>query len=484
MSEFTTTPNYALEKPEVNADSDQWGARLNANSDTIDAVMKANETAADAALPRAGGTLTGPLVLAADPATALQAATRQYVDNHPPLGGPFLPLAGGALTGPLALAADPTTALQAATKEYVDNHPPLGGPFLPLAGGALTGPLALAADPTTALQAATKEYTDAGDAAIAARAADNTGRNLLHNGMFRVQQRGGGPWTTTGSYTADRWQVQSGAGGSRSVLLGAMGDAARAAIGDEEANNFIQYSATGGAAAGDFEILVHRMENVRRLAGKTCTISFWAMALSGTPKVGVSINQVFGSGGSPSAPVNTPVGAVTISTTFARYSLTIALPSVAGKTFGATPGTDFTGLTLWLSSGATNNAIAGNIGVQTAAVNFWGMQLEIGSVATPLEKIDVADDIARAQRFFFSGRADMQSAAYAAGITCFAAMHFPVTLRATPTVAIVSSASNINITGVNAGPIGVGTNGVFVTGGATAIGGWNIATTFTASADL
>lgn len=67
---------------------------------------------------------------------------------------PFLLIAGGSLTGPLLLAADPTQALGAATKQYADNN------FLKLAGGTLTGPLILAADPTTALGAATKQYID------------------------------------------------------------------------------------------------------------------------------------------------------------------------------------------------------------------------------------------------------------------------------------------------------------------------------------
>lgn len=93
--------------------------------------------------------------------------------------GAFLPLTGGTLTGPLILAADPTTALGAATKQYVDAHAGGGGiadapsdgsaygrlnaawaKVLPLAGGTLTGALILAADPATALGAATKQYVD------------------------------------------------------------------------------------------------------------------------------------------------------------------------------------------------------------------------------------------------------------------------------------------------------------------------------------
>src|SRR6476469_1021210 len=48
--------------------------------DTALAVTLAAVSAlANAALPKAGGTLTGPLVLAGDPVANLQPATRQYV---------------------------------------------------------------------------------------------------------------------------------------------------------------------------------------------------------------------------------------------------------------------------------------------------------------------------------------------------------------------------------------------------------------------
>jgi hypothetical protein len=60
---------------------------------------------------------------------------------------------------------------------------------------------------------------------------------------------------------------------------------------------------------------------------------------------------------------------------------------MSGKTLGSN-NDSFTGLEFFYSSGATNNAIAGNIGVQSGTINIWGVQLEIGSIATQLEKRD------------------------------------------------------------------------------------------------
>jgi hypothetical protein len=137
-------------------------------------------------LPITGGTLTGPLIQAADPVNVLGTATKQYVDAAKASAGVgiFLPLAGGALTGALTLSADPTTSLQPATMQYVISRTPIivdapsdsnyytrrnggwaitpsgVGTFLQLSGGTLTGPLTLAADPTIALGTATKQYVD------------------------------------------------------------------------------------------------------------------------------------------------------------------------------------------------------------------------------------------------------------------------------------------------------------------------------------
>lgn len=56
---------------------------------------------ADASLPKAGGSMTGPLLLASGPSSPLQAATKQYVDASLATA---LPLSGGVLTGSVSIA--------------------------------------------------------------------------------------------------------------------------------------------------------------------------------------------------------------------------------------------------------------------------------------------------------------------------------------------------------------------------------------------
>jgi len=82
-------------------------------------------------LEKSGGTMTGALILNADPSVALGAATKQYVDAADALK---VNKAGDTMTGLLVLSADPSANLGAATKQYADLK-------VAKAGDALTGPL-------------------------------------------------------------------------------------------------------------------------------------------------------------------------------------------------------------------------------------------------------------------------------------------------------------------------------------------------------
>jgi hypothetical protein len=172
---------------------------------------------------------------------------------------------------------------------------------------------------------------------------------------------------------------------------------------------------------------------------------------------------------------------VQLSTTATRYSVTLAIPSIAGKTLG-TNNDHYTRLTFWLSSGATQNAAAGGIGVQSATFVFWGVQLEIGPTATPLEKLDPRNDLANCQRFYQTG--GIQYYGYgAAGETVVMSTPPPVTMRGAPTIVTTVGLSN-NATGASVGWAAAPYNFFNVSGVVTALGAFNLLVSFTASADL
>jgi hypothetical protein len=120
--------------------------------------------------------------------------------------------------------------------------------------------------------------------------------------------------------------------------------------------------------------------------------------------------------------------AVTLSTTWARYSVTLAIASTSGKVLGTTLNTDFTALNLWYSAGTTVAPRAGSVGVQSGTVSIWGMQLEIG-VLTPLERVDPRTDLSNCQRFYNT------FSVFVPAVAAPDTLVMPTTMRGTPTVA-------------------------------------------------
>jgi hypothetical protein len=124
---------------------------------------------------------------------------------------------------------------------------------------------------------------------------------------------------------------------------------------------------------------------------------------------------------------------VTVTTTWTRFSVTLTLPSVAGKTLG-TAGDDATFVNFWFSSGATQNVRSGSVGVQSGTIQLWGVQLEIGSAMTPLEKPDPQQDIAKCQRFYQTSPFSSYGAG-SNGPSLRVPIPLVVQMRAAPTVA-------------------------------------------------
>jgi len=127
----------------------------------VDIAGIATTATANAALPKAGGTMTGAIVLPADPSTNLQAATKQYVDAvGAGAAGLALLKTGGTMTGNITFAAGQPTATTS-TKNIVQ----------------LTDSAASTSTTTAATPAAVKVAKDAADAAQSTANTANTTAN-------------------------------------------------------------------------------------------------------------------------------------------------------------------------------------------------------------------------------------------------------------------------------------------------------------------
>ena len=265
------------------------------------------------------------------------------------------------------------------------------------------------------------------------------GKNKIINGDFFVNQRAFTSTTTSGTYGADRFKYFY-AGGTSTYSLQAFTPGA-APVSGYEAVQFARIVTTGQSASTDYTFLTQVLEDVRTYAGQTVTISFWAKAASGTPEISTEVTQYFGTGGSPSATVNTDAGQVTLSTSWARYSVTVNVPSISGKTIGTTANTSFLQLVFWVSAGSSFNARTGSMGIQSNTFDMWGFQMEAGSTATDFQTASgsLGGELALCQRYYFRNANGSANNWFATGIAntgsaAIAFLQMPVPMRVSPTV--------------------------------------------------
>ena len=247
----------------------------------------------------------------------------------------------------------------------------------------------------------------------------SAGKNKIINGDFGIWQRG----TTftnlsANALSADRWTVQT-SNNTIDVTQSTFTVGTAPVAGYEG-----QYYATVASEATDTDPRFRqKIEDVRTFAGQTITVSFWAKSTVTTDALRyVRIVQNFGSGGS--ATVNTDSAAITLTSSWARYSVTLTVPSISGKTIGTT---SFTSVDISMKASTAQT------------LDVWGVQAEAGSTATPFQTATGTKqgELAACQRYYYrwepSATALIGSGFCVSTSSVSALIDFPVIMRTAPT---------------------------------------------------
>jgi hypothetical protein len=249
------------------------------------------------------------------------------------------------------------------------------------------------------------------------------GKNKIINGDFGVWQRGTSFTITGQAYLVDRWLWTGGGSGATRTLTQQTFTPGTAPVAGYEGTFFARYNQSVAGTGSTYNQFMTRLEDVRLFAGQTATVSFWAKA-DATRSVDLIFGQNFGSGGSGSTETSFSPSSVTLTTSWARYTATVTVPSVSGKTIG-------TGSYAFFYFGMPNNTVF--------TIDYWGVQLEAGSVATAFQTATgtIQGELAACQRYYYrlngitaanpgSGFADATTVGIIAG-------SFPVAMRIAPT---------------------------------------------------
>jgi hypothetical protein len=238
--------------------------------------------------------------------------------------------------------------------------------------------------PTKVFDAFTR--LDASD--VNAYLANKSISNAVINGAFDIWQRGTSFTVAAGGqvYTADRFgHDRNGTGATVTISRQTFtpGEAPEAGYEGEFFARIAQSVAGSGSTFNNFDT---RIEDVRSFAGQTVTFSFWAKASAATTIRSINLSQNFGSGGS--AGVNNLTSEIVLSTSWQRYTRTVSVPSVSGKTIGA-------GSFLRASFSLPLNS--------TFTIDIWGVQLEPGTVANDFRRNanSLQGELAACQRYYY-----------------------------------------------------------------------------------
>jgi len=284
-------------------------------------------------------------------------------------------------------------------------------------------------------------------------------KNKIINGAMVIDQRNAGASVTpaSGSYTLDRWIVETSQASKFSVQQNAA-----AVTPPTGFTNYLGVTSLSSytVLAGDYFLVEQRIEGFNtadldfgKATAKTVTLSFWVRSsLTGTFG-GVLQNAA----GNRSYPFTY---SIPTANTWTQISVTVA-GDTSGTWVGATNGN---GLTVYfgLGVGSTYNGTAGAwagslylgatgatsvVGTNGATWYVTGVQLEQNTVATPFERRLYGQELANCQRYFSRLGAGASGSVFNATTGDFG-IQFPVAMRTVPSVSHLANYT-VLVIGVN-----------------------------------
>ena len=241
-------------------------------------------------------------------------------------------------------------------------------------------------------------------------------RNKLINGSMNVYQRGSVNATTSGAYTLDRWFVTP-TGATVTVTQST----------STVPTNFTASLNVAGAASVTNVSAYQRIESINcqeLTSGSKVTVSGYIYQSTGSAVTTATVALV-----TPTASDNY--------TSTSSAATTYTIPSFASATW-----TYFSN-TFTLTTGCTNGlqlTIALGTGLTTGSFNLTGVQLEVGSVATPYERQIYSDQLAQCYRYYrrYTGAGKMLGVgAWFSATACYRwGFQLDIPMRVAPTVAL------------------------------------------------
>lgn len=267
-------------------------------------------------------------------------------------------------------------------------------------------------------------------------------RNKIPDGRFGFWEEYNGTGTTTSGFGSDTLWHNEHSGStkvhSRQLLTPGVD---LPAIDCPSAYYFSRTVVTSVAGASNYCRKYVAIEDVRTLAGKTVTLSFYAKA-DAAKNVCISLEQIFGTSGSTSVfGIGTQL--VSLSTTWKRYSVNITIPSVSGKTINSADSKLI--VIFWFDVGSTiasgSNIATAGLGQQSGTFDLACIQLEEGTVMTPFEELPVSVAYDILNRYFVLMSVD---GGYTSGSTGYTSrdVFFRTLMRTTPTVTFGTGYTN------------------------------------------